>query len=557
MNVYIDLPYEDELLYSLCGRYLDEFSVGNRSAIIKDLFGTRLLLSPYFPRAIADFAARTAFSLGMEKEKVWSHLTMYPFLCAYISEQKCEEVKEASFSGRVISKIPALLSGISLPLYLQWCPDCVLLDRREHGETYWHREHQLPAVWQCNKHSVCLVASAVPHFAVDEKGRFASADILIPKDVGAHRVMATGSVAEHRLRENLIGLLKGERLTLRKIRPNLKGAAILAGFGSSDGVDYRGLYESFSEFWSDVIIRLNESNSRIISFGWLHSCLNRNVPIWNPIVRELFGIYFFVVHNVDVESIPIVDSVIEQKHKMIFYCPNPYADHGPTDIVRRVQKHPTNEDLVFLKCDCGFYATVPRSAENKEIALCQVTHITRYGETWKKRFEILRAQGKSNEEISIRMDVSLATLCYWGESNGATGRMSHKELLAARRQWSALLMDISPAPPHVAMEKQQALHRRLLRGDASWLERSIREYRVKHHLRIRKKVDWTGRDKEYKSRVLTAARRLKELLKGRRDLSVAEILREAQINPNQICRNGSKLPTTVAKLKRLTQLRVK
>lgn len=42
------------------------------------------------------------------------------------------------------------------PRRLRYCTECVITDRAEHGEAYWHREHQVPFIWVCPHHAVQL-----------------------------------------------------------------------------------------------------------------------------------------------------------------------------------------------------------------------------------------------------------------------------------------------------------------------------------------------------------------------------------------------------------------
>lgn len=46
--------------------------------------------------------------------------------------------------------------------YLKYCPLCAADDRKQYGEAYWHRKHQIRNMNVCNKHKCRLVKSTVP-----------------------------------------------------------------------------------------------------------------------------------------------------------------------------------------------------------------------------------------------------------------------------------------------------------------------------------------------------------------------------------------------------------
>ena len=45
--------------------------------------------------------------------------------------------------------------------YIRYCPECAKADREKYGETYWHREHQIPRIRVCPKHRCFLENSEI------------------------------------------------------------------------------------------------------------------------------------------------------------------------------------------------------------------------------------------------------------------------------------------------------------------------------------------------------------------------------------------------------------
>lgn len=61
------------------------------------------------------------------------------------------------------NRIKPKLIGLSSvhPKRWRWCPDCVVEDEAYFGMPYYHRDHQLPGVFHCTKHSLGLAEQCV------------------------------------------------------------------------------------------------------------------------------------------------------------------------------------------------------------------------------------------------------------------------------------------------------------------------------------------------------------------------------------------------------------
>jgi hypothetical protein len=306
MNVYVDLPYEDELIYSQCVRYLSEFSLVSHDMLVKEMFGAKLELSPHMPRNLHEFAERTGRSVAKTKENLFWRHSMFPLICAYLPEERRMEAMEYAFYGLALKKMPQILAAIVPPKYLRWCPDCAAEDRARAncGEAFWHRVHQISGVWQCEKHGIDLVDSEIPRFA---SGIFdLPADVVIPEDVHRFRKKRRCTSMEAMLRKRLVALLNAGNFPHRPEHPNYREAAVRAGFRASQRkIDYPWLYESFSEYWGDVLDRVDVLHrTRVMRMGWLHAQFNKKNIICRPVVRELIDIFFRDRFGIDINEMP-------------------------------------------------------------------------------------------------------------------------------------------------------------------------------------------------------------------------------------------------------------
>jgi TniQ/Tn7-like transposition protein D len=144
-------------------------SVLSRSVIYTGLPPTRLLeiiagrdrsnYSFFLPSGMS----RLAVLMGLDaKELLWKH-TPFPYMTAFMSiaEVERQEAKLLSNAEGVVS-MSALIQSVSQGLpALRFCTRCVDDNRLKFGESYWHREHSLPAMHICSRHGIPLRLSTL------------------------------------------------------------------------------------------------------------------------------------------------------------------------------------------------------------------------------------------------------------------------------------------------------------------------------------------------------------------------------------------------------------
>jgi hypothetical protein len=65
--------------------------------------------------------------------------------------------------------------------YMRYCPMCAAADREQHGETYWHRKHQLPGVEICMEHRCRLENSSNGITVESQRFKLIHAEMVIPQ----------------------------------------------------------------------------------------------------------------------------------------------------------------------------------------------------------------------------------------------------------------------------------------------------------------------------------------------------------------------------------------
>lgn len=164
-------PYDDELLYSVCGRYYDRMQYPNKAAVARELLGSVqakavIDLPWHLDRLIAVLPPGNHYSLKRLIEEHTLFPLYSPFLTQVVKNDLFQMMRFSKGSG-FYQHFGLLMTGVSFPQKLRFCPVCVKDERQQLGECYWHRLHQVPGVEVCPTHEVFLVnsdVSAYRHF---------------------------------------------------------------------------------------------------------------------------------------------------------------------------------------------------------------------------------------------------------------------------------------------------------------------------------------------------------------------------------------------------------
>lgn len=168
----VDRWLPDETLFSLASRY--HWLLGNRRPdfTCRALFGHHQRGSCHdFPASVDEFASRTAGVLGDSRSIILEHTLLpyyFPFRTKYDVESSVSAARGSGL-GSLKGRLGILASKFGAAHPLKACATCMAFDRREHGTTYWHRNHQWPGVWVCHLHDTALMRALGK---VNSQGRF-------------------------------------------------------------------------------------------------------------------------------------------------------------------------------------------------------------------------------------------------------------------------------------------------------------------------------------------------------------------------------------------------
>ena len=174
---FFPTPYQDELVYSWLARYFVWSGYTSALDAYRDLYDNpKVRPSVELMNNMTKDAREVMERTGPLKELVQRH-TLFPEYARFMDPLRREKLlEECDFTKGNWNNNLMRPTSVG-ERYLRYCPLCVKEDREEHGETYWHRLHQISGMKVCVKHGVYLCNSSV---LLDTKlTRLKAAEIVI------------------------------------------------------------------------------------------------------------------------------------------------------------------------------------------------------------------------------------------------------------------------------------------------------------------------------------------------------------------------------------------
>lgn len=183
MIAYFPAPYPDELLYSQLARYYIASGYMAYTFAAEELFQFRTVrpslefVNQFTPDALQ------AITRNMPMEQIIEKHTMFPYYGRFLPKERRKKAYNAliAMEGNYHNLLPIPQRKDGKARYLRYCPLCAADDRKKHGETYWHRIHQMMGVRICPDHCCALVDSDVM-FDGKASPSLKSAEEIIPPE---------------------------------------------------------------------------------------------------------------------------------------------------------------------------------------------------------------------------------------------------------------------------------------------------------------------------------------------------------------------------------------
>lgn len=164
MITFLPQLYPDELIYSLLARYYIKTGYLAYIFAAQDLF-TNPKDNPNieFVNKLNDVLMHLITANISFKDIILKH-TMFPYYSKFLPYERRTKAYQSLFNmdSNYCNLLPLPKSKNNTVRYLRYCPLCVIKDREDYGETYWHRIHQMIGVNICTIHNCYLKDSNIP-----------------------------------------------------------------------------------------------------------------------------------------------------------------------------------------------------------------------------------------------------------------------------------------------------------------------------------------------------------------------------------------------------------
>lgn len=423
---FFPTPYRDELLYSMLARYAESVSYPSQVAIQRVFFGVTGLRPVYdLPNRLNSLLDALPKGHHFTLEGLALEHTLLPLYMPFLPSNAADKALELMGSdgdNTLASVVGKIRSTVPSNQFLRYCPQCVREDRALHGETYWHRQHQVEGVSVCSTHQTWLEESSLDLHNLTE---YESAESVVSK-CEPRRGDENSSFfrTQCQLARDCAYLLTNTipRNGIQGIANRYKRLLHEKGYASYTGtvVNLSHLISDFESYFTTPYLRSVGCAARDdTKFHWLIPMYRGANKASSPLQHLLF-IHWLGYTPREFFSLPDDDE--NPFHNAPYPCLNKAADHYGmntiTQVTIRMGKMTGRYPYGVFECPlCGF--TYCRKGPDKEFSdrFKQIPSMTVYGKQWETKLRELWL----DERLSIKMLQSLL-----GVSEFALPRLAKK-----------------------------------------------------------------------------------------------------------------------------------
>lgn len=434
--------YKDELLYSGCARYFGRLGVvgGKHNGAPK--FGVDGPSSAFdFPIRLNLFCKSLPEGSLLSVEKIIEEHTLFPLLEATLSNDRVIAVKKIMQEGGPGPNIKSI-SGLVRPVhggidYLRYCHECVEKDRRDYGEPYWHRSHQVPGVFVCHIHGICLTNSDV------KIGKNKSVNFITLSMAGTTSCLIVKKnyfeIAKEFADEihailNINGYANVSRDNAERSKKN-----IYHYFSSFSFKKNKNCTKGFIDFYSKEFLQLIKCTVPMrYNHNWIIKSIVSKRRIYTPLCN--FLITYYAKHLFKKFSLEqILRTSLEPFGKPPYPCQNPACSHYLIPVIAeaKIGRDRNGRPSGRFSCKCGFIFS--RSMIGfPEGNRCGPIKVLRYGMVWEAKLLELKRSGHTFREIASILKASDGCIGkYFKKLSGAESRHKVVSVPAAKAGDSA------------------------------------------------------------------------------------------------------------------------
>lgn len=571
-------PYPDELVYSLCARFQERVQYTSSESTIHELFGTAASsVNVALPSSLGKLISSLPTGHHYTVDRLIDEHSLLPFCTPFLNrdrvnhlrEDMCGDTKEGV---RRLSLFTAL--SMHLPEFFRFCSLCVQKDKKQFGECYWYRLHQLPGVEVCPIHNVFLDKSKARarsrRLIYDLVSAEQAVEVVPPRSLDLSNpchefLLKIACDATWLLSQP--GLFVG----LESIRSRYFYLLERSGLANYAGqVRVQELLEAFRNYYPSELLKLihcevNEQKQH----NWLFRLMRQSNQWGNYPLHHLLVIHF-LGHTVE----------------EFFALPERFSHFGdgPWPCLNRASKHfrqPVIEEYQITRnqdkgkltatfsCTCGFAYSRTGPDKSPEERF-RFNRVKSYGSVWEASlkelwidstlpFQELAARLGIDKEAVKRQAVRLGltfprpgpTLRVTQENDTLSYNplksqtLQLEKLEKYRSEWLSIRREFPNAGRTFLQNRFRRIHGWLYNNDKEWLMANLPSRKPK---KISSScVDWESRDTQLAEAVRLSALRLKNVSGCPVRITKTEIAHELG-QPNLAKQPLNKLPLTTQAL---------
>jgi len=396
-------PYPDEIFYSLCARYSDRVQYTTMHPVLIDLFGHGSAIKVGLPNCLGYLVAHLPPKPAHTVESLIEKHTLLPFYEPFLPISRSHLLRNHMEKDE--KKPMHVLTGIRSWCWPSnctiFCPLCVEEDKKQFGECYWHRVHQIPCVNVCPYHNLYLRDARGYIDNITNRYKFFSAEQIVNQispnqievtsnDCGTFLDIACNALylLQNPSKESLISIEKRYLFLLAE-----------KGLASYKGRVYTSkIQQEFQQYYGTAILKhFGCELATSTHSNWLARLPhNKALKVFNP-VRHLLFIRFM---GYDIKTFltlsignspfgngpwPCLNPVCKNyKERCISHCKVLYTGGG-------------GRPRGIFSCSCGFtYSRIGPDCSEED--LFQASPVRIYGPVWDAKLKEIW----DNSTLSIR-----------------------------------------------------------------------------------------------------------------------------------------------------------
>ncbi|MEC0665821.1 TnsD family transposase [Priestia flexa] len=550
-------PYPDELIYSAIARY--HFYSGNidYKDTLEEVFQSRSVIPSV---EIGSHFSILAEQLGSNYsvESLLAKHTIYPYYASFLSKQRQKELlQDVQVDGKgLYTRLGIVAGSICRKNGLFYCPECATNDIEQHGEPYFHREHQLQGIDFCAHHELKLMKYPID-FSKQSRIEFIRFD---------KKLMNLSMIQEVELKEFIAIQIALAKMAYQLLQVpihqfsresiNLKYRVLLRErnlITTSNRIRQKELYKAFQSKFPKGFLDEYESAINVNDeYNWL-KVITRNLKRHVHPFRHLLILYFL---EQDLESFLQIEADTGPFGSGPWPCLNKAANHYKEFVIHEVnvtRDFKSNAPIGTFECSCGFiYARKgpDRLSEDKY----RIGRTKAYGDVWKAKLHELAVDGTYSIRALARMlGVDSKTVKGHLASVEKIEKLPDKVFPPMLHMYrKQLLKGMQQYPSYSRTQIRQCLPKEyiyLYRNDKEWLFEQLPIIQAKE--KAKSIVNWDVRDREYLSKIKQLYKELIELEKPVR-ITISIIGKRLGILSN-LEKHLDKLPQTEKYLNKITE----